>query len=553
VVSVLKRAVKTMKAGDHPKAARLALKALDAAPQAAMTNHVMALCLYELGRLSTALTFYERAWRLDPKNPDIYLNLGHTAWKLDMLEAAEKFFRLYSQLAPGRPDAAVNLGGVLRDQGKFSEAVEILRAAIYAAPDSAYLWNALGAVILESGDPEQALTFYLEAIRVQPGYARGHYNMAFCLDLMGRTDEAIDHFRKALSLGPSLQDQVTMEHGLSMALLAAGELREGWALYERRLHPLYKARVAFALKSPYWSGAEPEAVRGKRLLLVGEQGLGDEIMHAGALEEAFDLVGPQGSVGLVCERRLTAIMERSFPALDHVSAHATIFKEGMQIRSVHDAETRFKPDLWAPMASLQRALRPTPDSFPGREANAYFTPDPDRVDSLRAQIANLPDGVRVGFVWKSKLTTGNRTKYFSPFEMWRPVLETPGCTFVCLQYGDVEEELARCERDFGVTIHRIDGLDLMNDLEGVGIAGSLMDVSVGQHNTSLALAAAYGGETWLLSPARTQWTTFGADYMPWSPGSTLFAPARFRDFADPVGRMAEALRDRAGARGRGAA
>ena len=555
IVGLVRRAVKVMDDGHEgaAKAARLCMKALDADRDFALGNHAMALALERLGRLSSALSFYERAWTLDPSDAEIYLNLGMVAWKLDMLEAAEKFLRLHARMAPQSKAGVSNLAGLLRDMQKFEDSVELLRAAIYSEPDNAELWNSLGTTMLESGDPGQALTFYHEALRLHPGYARAHHNMAFCLDLMGDSGPAIEHFRTALTLNPTAEDRVTMEHGLSMALMANGQLEEGWALYERRMHPLYKKRVAFMVAAPYWSGADPAEVRGKRLLLVGEQGLGDEVMHTGALDEAFQLVGPDGAVGLVCENRLTEIMARSFPGLEFVGRHATVFKEGRQIRSVLEAENRFKPDLWAPLGSLQRALRPTPDAFPDTGPAAYLKPQVDRVDALKCQLDALPPGLRVGFTWKSKLMKGNRTKYFSPFELWRPVLETPGCTFVCLQYGDVDEELTRCERDYGVTIHRIDGLDLMNDLEGVGIVGSLLDVSIGQHNTSLALASAFGGETFVMSPARNQWTTFGTDRLPWAPGSRLFAPEEFRDFATPVRAIAEALGERTAQRERGAA
>ncbi|MCR9129909.1 MAG: tetratricopeptide repeat protein [Alphaproteobacteria bacterium] len=554
-IGLVKRAVGMMDNGRAAaaKAAKLCLKALDIDSDFALANHAMALCLERLGRLSSALNFYERAWKLNPKDPEIYLNLGMLAWKLEMMEAAEKFLRLHNTMDPRSIGGISNLAGLLRDLQKFEDSIELLRTAIYANPDSPDLWNSLGTTLLESGDPLQALTFYEEALRLQENFARAHHNMAFCYDLTGDTDRAIMHFRKALTLNPSEEDRVTMEHGLSMALLSKGQLAEGWELYERRLDPHYKKSVHVIIEAPYWSGADREEVRGKRLLLVGEQGLGDEVMHAGDLEQAFDLVGPDGAVALVCERRLTGIMERSFPKLEYVGFHSTITKEGLHLRHLHEAEPTFKPDLWAPLGSLQRALHPTPESFGPAGARAYLTPDPDRVEALRAQIGALPAGLRVGIVWKSNLMTGNRTKYFSPFHLWRPALQTPGCTFVCLQYGDVEDEIAQCERDFGVTIHRIEGLDLKDDLEGVGITGSLMDVSVGQHNTSLALAAAYGGETWVMAPAKNQWTAFGTDRLPWSPGSTLFAPEKFRDFADPVGRIARALQQRAEERDRGAA
>jgi hypothetical protein len=94
---------------------------------------------------------------------------------------------------------------------------------------------------------------------------------------------------------------------------------------------------------------------------------------------------------------------------------------------------------------------------------------------------------------------------------------------------------------------------MMNDLEGVGALGSLMDVSVGQHNASLALTSACGGDSFLLTPSRQQWTSFGTDRHPWAPGATVFAPQTFRGWADPIRRIAGALSERASQRARGAA
>ncbi len=554
-VGLIKRAVKIM--DDGPEAARkagqLCLKAMEAAPDFGLAYQGMALALERLGRLSAALTCYEEAYRRDPGNPDLYLNLGMVAWKLDMLEAAEKFLRLHNQMAPNAKGAVGNLAGLLRDRQKYEDSVELLRTAIYTDPENPDLWNSLGTTLLESGDPEQAVTFYSEALRLNPAYARGYHNLAFCLDLLGDTDEAIKNWRTSLDNNPPPADRVTIEHGMSLALFAKGELEEGWQKYERRMDPLYSKRVDFRTAAPFWDGSDPGAVKGKRLLLCGEQGLGDEIAMVAAIDEAFDLVGPDGAVALVCERRLVDLFARSFPKLEFVGAHATIFKEGIQIRSLLDAEPTFNPDVWAPLGSLQRAVRQSPADFPSGEARQVLKPDPDRIEAIKAQLDALPAGLRVGFCWKSKLMTGNRTKYFSPFEMWKPVLQTPGCTFVSLQYGDVDEELARCAKDFGVTIHQIEGLDLMEDLEGVGILGSLTDVMVGQVNASLTIGAAYGGQSLLLSPSKIQWTTFGTGRLPWMPGSTLYAPEAFRDWATPIGQIAGALAEKVANAERGAA
>ena len=131
-VGLVRRAVKLMDRDQNGarKAGQLCLKAIETAPDFALAYQGMALALERLGRLSAALSCYEEAYRRDPNNPDLYLNLGMVAWKLDMLEAAEKFLRLHNQMAPGQLSGVSNLAGLLRDRLKYEDSVELLRSAI---------------------------------------------------------------------------------------------------------------------------------------------------------------------------------------------------------------------------------------------------------------------------------------------------------------------------------------------------------------------------------------------------------------------------------------
>ncbi len=95
------------------------------------------------------------------------------------------------------------------------------------------------------------------------------------------------------------------------------------------------------------------------------------------------------------------------------------------------------------MASLLRTFRSEPEAFP--QAPGYLVPDPERVAYWRDQLASSP-GRKVGLLWKSLSLQAERGRQFSPFEQWRPILETPGVTFVNLQYGDCDEEIALARR-----------------------------------------------------------------------------------------------------------
>ncbi len=521
VLAVLRRAMKAAEAGDDAGAAKLALKALDVDPDSAVANHVLAMMLDRLGHLSKSLEMYERAWRLDPTDARVYYNLGIVAWKLDMLDAAEKFYRVALDMEPGSTDATVNLAGVLRDKGRFAEAVELLRSAVYADESNHVLWNALGTVLLESGDPEQAKTFYLETLRLDPAFSRGWHNLAYADGLLGDEAAAILAFDKALKNPAAASDRAQMLHGRALSRLALGDLHGGWADYDVRLSPDYSAGTVFLMQVPRWDGLD--SVAGKRLLLVGEQGLGDEVLFLSAAPDLIAELGDASRLTIACERRLASLVARSFPGVD-VITHATINKEGRNLRALPEVKDWSAFDLWAPMASPLRRLRPDAETFPDR--TSFFVPDSDRVREIRAQLDALPAGPKVGLCWKSKLMTAKRAKYFSPFEQWRPVLETPGVTFVNMQYGDVDAELARAADEIGVTIHPIPGLDLMQDLEGVTAAGAALDLFIGPMNASTNLAAAAGGAVWFVS-GKHHWPLLGTGRLPWYPTARVYSPPEF--------------------------
>lgn len=539
VVSLMRRAVKTLDAEGPAPAARLALKALDLAPDAALANNVMALCLERLGRLSKALEFYERAWKLDPNNPDIYQNLGMLAWKMNMLEAAEKFVRLFITMAPGHSFGPINLAGILRDQGRFSDAIELLRAEVYKTPEDPDLWNSLGTVLLESGDPDQAATFYSEALRLDEGFARAHHNLAYTLEMRGDLDGALSHFQKALENPPTQDDRITMEHGLSLATLAAGQLEEGWKRYAIRLDPAYKAGTIFQIKAgALWDGTDPSQLKGKTVLMIGEQGLGDEVMFGQIISDVIEAVGPEGEVRLAVEHRLVDLMARSFPAAK-VARHYTINRENRDFRFAPDLDKDNQLDLWFPMGTAGRAFRTRLGDF--RKA-PFLAADETEVEAFRTQLAALGPAPKIGLLWKSLKMDTRRSKFFSAFDAWKPVFQVPGVDFVNLQYGSVEDELKLARQRFGVTVHQPEGIDLKDELGKVAALGKACDLVIGPMNATTNLTGAAGGTIWLLHSQRRYWAMMGSEESPWYQNTRSFGGlGRFGGWDETMAEVAEAL------------
>lgn len=550
IAAQIRRAMSMIDAGKPEAGARLLFKVVAAEPELAVANHAMGIALERLGRLSRALQFYERALERDPKNPELYQNLGHVAVKLGLLPTAEKFMRLHLQLAPHTASGAMNLAAVLRDQAKFADAIEILRQAIYAEPENADLWNALGTAVMESGEAEQAVTFHEEVLRLRPGYSRGHHNLAGVLTLLDDTEGALAHYEAALAHALSGRETVISRHALSNAQLAAGRLEAGWESYLARLDTHYDSATIYLMDGPRWDGADASELEGKTILIVGEQGIGDEILFANVIADAIKAVGPEGEVRLACEARLVSLFQRSFPTVK-VDRHYTIEREGRQHRHAPTLWNRDEVDLWLPMGNLCRAFRSSLDSFPDRAG--FLVPDPARVAHWRDALAGMGDGPKLGVLWKSLKMDAKRAKHFSPFEMWKPVLKTPGVTLVNLQYGETQDELDAARERFGVTIHQPENIDLKADLDDIASLSAACDLVIGPMNATTNIAAAAGAGVWFIRPCLTSWTMLGAREMAWYPQTRTFAGARYRDWTGAMKSVAAALADHVGARAEDAA
>ncbi|MFL5296288.1 MAG: tetratricopeptide repeat protein [Phenylobacterium sp.] len=142
----------------------------------------------------------------------------------------------------------------------------------------------------EAGRWADAERDYKALIRLKPAWA--FHNLGVIYSRTGRFAEAEDAYRAALRTEPTL---AASRHSLAMLLLGAGRYAEGWELYEaRRLVPglnIATPRLPF----PEWRG---ESLAGKRLLVIREQGLGDQIQFARFLPQ---LVSAGAEVVYLCD------------------------------------------------------------------------------------------------------------------------------------------------------------------------------------------------------------------------------------------------------------
>lgn len=529
----MRKAVDHYKKGEWGPAALAAAEAADVHAKYASAFHLLALALDNLGERHQAFTMYERALALDPYDADVYLNVGTAAWGLRMFEGAERAFRVYIDMRPDCPKGYNNLAGCLRDMGKLDEAIELTRTTLFRMPDSAELWNSLGTIMGETCDFENARTFYLEAQRLNPKMSRAFHNMGHALSFIGPLEDSVANYTRALELTEIDNDRAETLHARGLSLVSMGKLAEGWAEYETRFDPRFAQSCYFAVKAPRW---DAEDLKGRKLLVVGEQGLGDEIMFAGMIPDLIERVGPDGKVMIACDHRLVPLFQRSFPQT-HVGIEGHTKHNTKPVRVVQWAQGDLQPDFYTPMGSPLTQLRTRVEDFPAR---AYLKPDPARVRFWHDRLAALGPGPYVGICWRSMLMTTQRKKMFSALEFWGPVLEKTSVKFVNLQYGDCRSELDFARENLGAIIHNFEDLDLKNNLDDNAALCAALDLAVSAPTAAAALAAATGTETWFLAAGRV-WPQLGTDHYPWYAKTRVLMPEKFADWPALMSRLSKEI------------
>ncbi|HEY3798930.1 MAG TPA: tetratricopeptide repeat protein, partial [Caulobacteraceae bacterium] len=396
VMPMLRRAIDALRAEDVKAGCDWALKALNQDANSGMAWYVLAVAREKAGDFANSLKAYQAAVQLLPEESDVANDLGRLAYRMGMKDVAEQLFRRYFAAHPGSLDAANNLAGALRDLGRGDEAIDILKPAIRSDPTTPPLWNTLGTILAERGDPASALTFFDEAVRLDPGFGRARYNRGNAHLSLGDLEAALADCEGAYASAVTPDDKAMMRLARSTIKIGLGRIGEGWDDYEARLDPHFAGGTMFLTRAAPWRPETPLA--GKTLLVMGEQGLGDEVLFANMLPDVLEALGPDGRLVIAVEPRLVSLFQRSFPRAE-VVAHSTYAAAGRIYRGAVAIDGRDDIDLWVPMASLLRRFRRGLSDFPDRKA--FLTPDPARVAHWRAELAKAPAGRKVGILWKS--------------------------------------------------------------------------------------------------------------------------------------------------------
>jgi len=169
---------------------------------AAMTAQAMAF--YNMGNYIEALKSAHQAEECKPDDPELYYVIGLIYFKRDKTYESIDAFRKSLDIDPSYTRSMMALGAVYLSLQRYDEAVEQFERAadddFFERPWEAY--NNLGWTYMQKGNLAMAEVNLERALKQNPNYCPAYTNLGELHARKDRTREAIQSYRKAISLCP---------------------------------------------------------------------------------------------------------------------------------------------------------------------------------------------------------------------------------------------------------------------------------------------------------------------------------------------------------------
>ncbi len=382
-------------------------------------------------------------------------------------------------------------------------------------------WLQRGGELLAT-NPNLAQRLIGRSILQMPEEPICYFNLGIGLHQRKRIDAAIRAYKACLKL-PSAP-LIEAENNLAQDLLLKGDWEEGLKLYEHRFNrrPGNFPNFEKAFGPRHYGKLH----KGRPLLLMSEQGLGDTIQFC---RFAIELQNQGHEVTLLSQPKLVEFLRES-SALKRVESHL-------------DCKTELlKNPLWIPLLSLPLAMGCTRQSIP--HSGSYLKVNIDEIRKWKKLMKTKQNHRLVALHWqgnaeheKSLYSRGRSMQ----FKDWLSLKDVEGLEFVSVQKGEANKQL---EIDSGLPF--IEGQNLVSQsfdfIETAAILASC-DLLISNDSAVIHLAGAMGVPAWLTLRWIPEWRWgLEGNQTPWYKSLRLFRQLRDGDWEAPVQQIQEELK-----------
>ncbi|MEK9594318.1 MAG: hypothetical protein VW057_00025 [Rhodospirillaceae bacterium] len=370
------------------------------------------------------------------------------------------------------------------------------------APKMPEAWEGFGVALKQADALHAAETAYRRAVILAPGRATGWFNFGSLMQALSSDEKAISFYRRSLSIQP---EAAACHWNLALCQLLTEDFDNGWQSYHWRWKWADFSSSPPPTNFPSWQG---ENLRGRRLLVFSEQGLGDSIQFARYLT-TLEAMGAK-------------ILFQCPQVLHRLFRHAGL-----------DAELISADDVIA-RCDFQVALMSLPQLLP----NAGAKPLSLTLPTAQKQPPVGGDAtLNVGLIWAGNPNHHRDHERSISLSRLAPLLAVPRTAFFALQHGPAGTQVDALGwrqqiPDYGDTT---DFFDAATNIQA-------MDVVISIDSALAHLAASLGKPTWIMVSDPPDWRWHrGSNGSRWYPTVRLFRQIERNNWDNVIEDLTDAL------------
>jgi tetratricopeptide (TPR) repeat protein len=473
-------------------------------------NELLAYIHGNSGEIDTSFELLNVACNQHDCSPEALYYLGSMQLKKSLFTEATETFKKSILKGGEFFEALHDLATAQASLGDFVSSIDNYQKCLNFDETSFELFFNIARIFDELKRYDEALTQYDKALSLKPDYAEAWLNKGVTLNDLKRCDEAIAHYDKALGLKP---DYAEASWNKSLSLLLRGDFENGLSLYESRWtsEKVSKTIGKSLFDKPVWHGKE--SLQHKKILLYGEQGLGDFIQFCRYVKLVADL---GAKVILEVPQPLTGLMQ----GLDGISQLV-----------IKGEELPFF-DYQCPLLSLPLAFKTNLDTIPNKSGYINLYNHTNKIIEWNARLGPKLKP-RVGLVWSGNPHHKNDHNRSLLLRDILPFLPNQ------FEYISLQKEIREIDKlTLDSNSHILNFAGHLNDFLDTSALIDNLDLVISVDTSVAHLSGAFGKKTLLLLPYVPDWRwLLDRDDSPWYPSIKLYRQTFIGDWNSVLERV----------------
>ncbi|MEM9125943.1 MAG: sulfotransferase [Pseudomonadota bacterium] len=198
-----------LQSGAPDRAFKRATKAAKKWPNVAALPRLAGLSAVQQQNFKLAQSHFERAWQLEPGNPEIIQNYALSLVQAGDADLALKFLDKVGARSPLKPPQQFLRAMALLRERRGAVALSVINQVLTHQPGNVQAKCLKADILDELHRWDEALNVLKSLVKQNPKFQYGQLRLAKALASMGQFDDALIHARSALKLAPA--DPETLE------------------------------------------------------------------------------------------------------------------------------------------------------------------------------------------------------------------------------------------------------------------------------------------------------------------------------------------------------